>query len=157
MPESGLTPCMHLHSTSMHAHEYLEGRRQLPLPPERRRVVARPATPPPPTTMSISGEDMAEEEADEQEGVLVDLSCRSNECSCSIKWKFGDTSGFLARTREKASFRHSALVCMRYAKVTVTLLETPAKQCTNTAKPFVRASSVGWTRERERENGTVNQ
>lgn len=108
----------HTHSTSMHAHEYLDGRRQLALP-VRRRVVARPVTPPaptptpcppPPTTMSIRGDEMADEV---EEGVRVDLSCRSNECSCSMKWKLGDTSCLRARTNEKASLRQSDLVCMR--------------------------------------------
>lgn len=141
----------------MHAHEYLDGRRQLALPDNRRVVVATPAPPPPlpPVTMSIRGEEMADEV--DEDGVRVDLSWRSNVCSCSMKWKLGETSGLRARTREKASFKHNDLVCIRYANVTVTLLETPAKQCTNTATPFKRASSAEKNRERAQRLESVCQ
>lgn len=58
-----------------------------------------------------------------------------------MKWKFGDTSGLHDRTNRKASLSDRDLACIMYARVTVTERDTPARQCTRTAAPFVRASS----------------
>lgn len=70
------------------------------------------------------------------------INWRSNACNCRRKWKFGDMSGLRKRTNANASSKLSIRECIKQAKVTVTERETPAKQCTNTAESFLRASST---------------
>lgn len=50
-------------------------------------------------------------------------------------------SGLRKRTNANASSKLSIRECIKYAKVTVTERETPAKQWTKTAESFRRASS----------------
>lgn len=42
--------------------------------------------------------------------LLAHIDYMYNKLTCSMKWKFGEMSGFLARTKLNASFMHSPLV-----------------------------------------------
>lgn len=68
-------------------------------------------------------------------------NCLSNACNWRKKWKFGDISGLRKRTNANASSKFKRRECIKYASVTVTDRDTPAKQCTSTAESFFRASS----------------
>lgn len=148
MPESGETPvalanwaikppvCMHLQSAAMQLQENL-------LPRPQRAA----------TRLGLADSVVADEQpaAGPPLPSISSIACGShdNPCNwlskdsnCCIKWKFGDTSGLRLRTSVKASFKLSARVCIRYARVTVTERDTPARQWTSTAEFAERASSV---------------
>lgn len=149
IPESGETPvalaswaikppvCIHLQSAAMQLQENLEPRPQraatrlglVDSVVAAEQSAAAGPTPLPLSSMACGSHDKP-------------CNWLSKDSNCCIKWKLGDTSGLRLRTSVKASFKLSARVCIRYARVTVTERDTPARQWTSTAEFAERASSV---------------